>query len=236
MGGWRWRAGRSGKPRLRRSFALPAPGLPGEPVYGARDRSRKKERRHRRARFLLGRVDARRMRGWRWSAGRSGRPRLRRSFALPAPGLPAEPVHGARDHSRKKNGETGSQGSCSAESTLAEMLGGDVGVQGEAGSPGSGGASPYLSRGFRRSPYGVIPYDWFLAEDIASRSRFMARATIAEKRTAKRARTFSAASDARRMWGVALEGRAKREAPAQAELRPTCAEASGGAGSWRARP
>ena len=217
MGGWRWRAGRSGKPRLRRSFALPAPGLPGEPVYGARDRSRKKERRHKRARFLLGRVDARRMRGWRWSAGRSGKPRLRRSFALPAPRLPAEPVHGARDHSRKKNGETGSQGSCSAESTLAEMLGGDVGVQGEAGSPGSGGASPYLRRGFRRS-------------------RFMARATIAEKRTAKRARTFSAASDARRMWGVALEGRAKREAPAQAELRPTCAEASGGAGSWRARP
>ena len=135
MGGWRWRAGRSGKPRLRRSFALPAPGLPGEPVYGARDRSRKKERRHERARFLLGRVDARRMRGWRWSAGRSGKPRLRRSFALPAPRLPAEPVHGARDHSRKKNGETGSQGSCSAESTLAEMLGGDVAVRGRRGKP-----------------------------------------------------------------------------------------------------
>ncbi len=65
----------------------------------------------------------------------------------------------------------------------------------------------------------------------------MARATIAEKRTATQARKVLARPRRRSPnVGVALEGRAKREAPAQAELRPTCAEASGGAGSWRARP
>ena len=139
------------------------------------------------------------MGGWRWRAGRGGRPRRRRSFALPAPRLPAEPVHGARDHSRKKNGETGAQGS-SRPRRRSPNVGGGVGGQGEAESPGS-----------------VLPAPRLPAEPVHG-----ARATVAEKRTATQARKVL--SRPRRTlaecWGVTFEGRAKREAPAQAELRP----------------
>jgi hypothetical protein len=60
-----------GMPRLRRSFALPAPGRPASPCLLASD-------------FLVG-VRPR------------GMPRLRRSFALPAPGWPASPCLLASD-------------------------------------------------------------------------------------------------------------------------------------------
>ena len=60
-----------GMPRLRRSFALPAPGWPASPCLLASD-------------FLVG-VSPR------------GMPRLRRSFALPAPGRPASPCLLASD-------------------------------------------------------------------------------------------------------------------------------------------
>ena len=72
---------------------------------------------------------------------RCEKPRLRRSFALPAPGFPAEPrpnnviLEGAH----RVRGER-------------LIIGGATICGGDAKSPGSDGASPYLRRGFSRGP------------------------------------------------------------------------------------
>ena len=42
-----------------------------------------------------------------------------------------------------------------ASSAVAEVMGGDVLGQGNAGSHGSGGASPYLRRGFQRDRWSM---------------------------------------------------------------------------------
>ena len=101
----------------------------------------------------------------------------------------------------KKNGETGAQDFARA-SRLSPNVGGDVGVQGEEGGPGAGRAKLRLSRGFPcRLAYGVIPYDWF--------PRRRHRPPKKERRH-RLARFLLGRVGARRMWGVTLEGRAKR--------------------------
>ncbi len=214
---------------------------PKKSGHGMRDHSRKKERRNGRKRFLFGRV---------WTLAESpnvgvtlecraseggpgaGRATLRLSRGSCRVGAspmvcPLGLVTSPKKLPPKKFvaspcGIGHSSGKERAKRARARFLFGRVGRSpnvGRAGrrKPRPRRELPYLRRGFR--------------ERVGARDR-----SRKKERRHTRARFLLGRVDARRMWGVTLEGRAKREAPAQAELRPTCAEASGGAGSWRARP
>jgi hypothetical protein len=93
-----------------------------------------------------------------------------------------------------------------------ETDGGDAEGQVNAESPGSGGASPYLSRGLSRRrvsmtspPKNPVPLS------IVSRIPMI--------------KPPSAAREKRETDRVTGKGRSTRKTPAQAELRPTCAGA-----------
>ncbi len=131
--------------------------------------------------------------------------------------------HGTRDHSRKK--ERAKHGLArfllGRRRTLAECGGVTLECRAKREAPAQAELRPTC------------------AEASGGAGSWRQARTIAGKKngdTGAQGSCSAASTLAECRGDVTLEGRAKREAPAQAELRPTCAEASGGAGSWRARP
>jgi hypothetical protein len=116
-GGCRRWAGQPGKPRLRRSFALPEPGRCVDLPVRSPPRNKLGRPRRRLPECMGGRR--------RW-AGQRGKPRLRRSFALPAPGQAASAR--SRGYPRNKLGRP--------RRRLPECMGDDADGQGNPASPG----------------------------------------------------------------------------------------------------
>jgi hypothetical protein len=88
------------------------------------------------------------------------------------------------------------------------------------GSPGAGRAKLRLSRGLQRDP--ALRRN--LTESSSEPNAASNSAGMREKRLVRIMRGSWASLQSRKSWGVMFWGRAIREAPAQTELRPTCAE------------
>ena len=210
------------KPRLRRSFALPAPGFPAGPRAKNVIPSQMVARLTTSGRAKVWRVfsvlrcqwGANCIRGKRLIIGgchhmprRCEKPRLRRSFALPEPGFPRGPalkVSSLRVHS------------CSRQTT--DDWGVPPYAEATRKAPAQNGAAPYLSR----LSSGTTPEnpEKFLLSDynIPPVSKSVARIFCFTMSMG-----VHIVRDERLDWGVPPHAEATRKAPAQTELRPTCA-------------
>ncbi len=111
--------------------------------------------------------------------------------------------------------------------TLEQLiLGAHVAGECDAGSPGSGGASPYLRRRFQLALAGQ-PHPKNSRSDLFDHFTLWERSWIFASRVfCLTPRCASRGRSNNWFWGAHVAGECDAGSPAQAELRPTCAGAS----------